>query len=171
MFCVGTSVLRTYVSINPCEKTARDLCISTILSNTSHPYNIHQHTMFIVFWGPLAAIYRLKWWALAAFLPSMLVMGLGLGLDKTPGQPSEAAYLAAAITSASLLITFGCWFWWALWWDLERVYRIAPWKQQQDAQKDGKGVLCPFTGLLMHNTFLVALCTSHHRPAPVIPLR
>lgn len=116
-------------------------------------------TMFIVFWGPLAATYRLKWWALAAFFPSMLVMGLGLGLDKTPGQPSEAAYLAGAIASASLLITFGCWVWWALWWDLESVYRIAPWKQQQDDQKGAKGVLCPFTG-----TWLMA-SHQHHQPA------
>ena len=123
--------------------------------------------MFIIFWGPLAAIYRLRWWALVALLPSMLVMGLGLGLDKTPGQPSEAAYLAAAISSASLLITFGCWVWWALWWDLERVYRVAPWKQQQEAQKDGKGILCPFTGTALDGDDAVTTCIkpqvfAHH---------
>ncbi len=102
--------------------------------------------MFILFWGPFAATYRLRWWALAALLPSMLVMGLGLGLDKTPGQPSPAAYLAAAISSASLLLTFGIWVMWALWWDLESVFRMAPWKTQQLNSKEGKGVLCPFTG-------------------------
>lgn len=106
--------------------------------------------MFIVIWGPIAAVYRLRFWAIPSFVPAFVVMGLGIGLDKTPGSPSPAAYVAASVSSACLGLTLLVWLFFGFFLDLERTYRFKPWKAQQDkaaAAAPGKPVLCPYTGV------------------------
>lgn len=108
--------------------------------------------MFISLFGAFASTWTLRLWAVPSFLLSVLVMSLGIPLDKTPGEPSKAAYLAAACSSLALAGVFIVWILWTLVVDLERHFRLKPWKKVQEraiesnSKTGAGGVVCSFTG-------------------------